>query len=83
MPIITKEYSLELLTATTVTVIEEQFIQTISDSKPIKFGEKKATAYTNRASNREILFNLLPEKFYNAIISVWGAEPTVSEPERE
>lgn len=83
MPIITKKYFLELLTPITVTVVEEQYIQTSSDSKPQKFGERKATAYTNRASHRNILYNLLPEGYYNAIISVWGSEPTVPEPERE
>jgi len=77
MPNIVDEYTLDLLTSTTVSVIKQSYIRIDVSSDPVPYGERSRTAYQNSQSDRDKLESFLPESHFNAIVSMWGPEPTI------
>lgn len=72
---ITYVYTLDLLTADSVSVVIEKFIQ--MDGELVQVGKRNRVAYVNSAHDRTALEEVLPESHYNAVIAMWGDEPTV------
>lgn len=72
---ITYVYTLDLLTADSVSVIVEKYIEL--DGELIQVGKRSRVAYVNSSHDRGVLEEKLPEAHYNAIIAMWGGEPTV------
>ncbi len=75
---IKEKITLDMLTSDSVSILKQQYI-TI-DGTDIKVGDNIRNAYMNTQSDRDNLKDALPEDFYNAVISVWGSVPSVSEP---
>ena len=75
---IKEKITLDMLTSDSVSILKQQYI-TI-DGTDIKVGDNIRNAYMNTQPDRDNLKDALPEDFYNAVISVWGSVPSVSEP---
>ncbi len=75
---IKEKITLDMLTTDSVSVLKQQYITV--DGADIKVGDNARNAYMNTQSERDRLKTLLPEEYYNAIISIWGDTPTVAEP---
>jgi len=76
---ITYVYTLDLLTADSVSVIIEKYIEL--DGELIQVGKRSRVAYVNSSHDRGVLEEKLPETHYNAIVAMWGDEPTVPDVE--
>lgn len=74
---ITYVYTLDLLTTDSVSVVIEKYIQLDEESDPVQIGKRNRVAYVNSAHDRAVLEEKLPESHYNAVIAMWGDEPTV------
>lgn len=72
---IKEKITLDMLTSDSVSVLKHQYI-TINETD-IKIGGNIRNAYMNSKIERERLKEILPEEYYNAVISVWGDAPTV------
>jgi hypothetical protein len=46
----------------------------------MQVGGNIRNAYMNSESGRQLIRNLLPDEYYNAVMAVWGDNPTVDEP---
>ena len=77
MPTIIVEYTLDLLTSISVSIIEQSYIKLDESSNPVPYGSRSRTAYQNSQADRDKLQSFLPESHYNAIIAMWGPEPTI------
>lgn len=69
---------LDMLTTDSVSILKQQYITV--DGTDIRVGENVRNAFMNTQTEREKLKAGLPEKFYNAVIAVWGNSPTIAEP---
>lgn len=84
----TNQYSLEVLTADTVSVTTKTYANINKVSTCIN---TTTLAYCNCPKDRATLQSMLPENYYNSIISVWGdkatfedlPEPVIEEPATE
>lgn len=74
---IKEKITLDMLTSDSVSILKQKYI-TI-DGTDIKVGENIRNAYMNTQADRDNLKDALPEDFYNAVISVWGSVPSVTE----
>lgn len=69
---------LDMLTTDSVSVLKQQYITV--DGTDVKVGENVRNAYMNTQTEREQLKEILPEEYYNAVMAVWGDNPTIAEP---
>jgi hypothetical protein len=56
-------------------VLKQRFI-TLDDTET-QVGSNIRNAYENSDEGRKLLKSALPSEYYNAVIAVWGDEPTV------
>ena len=70
--------TLDMLTTDSVSVLRQQYIMV--DGTDIRVGENVRNAYMNTQTEREQLKEILPEEYYNAVMAVWGDNPTIAEP---
>lgn len=75
---IKEKITLDMLTSDSVSILKQKYI-TI-DGADIKVGDNIRNAYMNTQTDRDILKDVLPEDYYNAVIAIWGDSPTVLEP---
>ena len=73
-----EKITLDMLRADSVSVLRQQFIN--YGGVDMQVGENIRNAYSNNEDDRALLKNILSEEYYNAVMAVWGAEPTVDEP---
>ncbi len=71
-----EKITLDMLNSESVSVVRQQYLNYNGTEMPV--GENKRNSYLNTDEDREILRTSLPENIYNAIIAVWGNQPTVS-----
>lgn len=76
-----EKFTLDMLNENSVSIKTERFIEI--DGVMTRVGDTIRNAYMNTVKEREQLKNLLPEKYYDAIISVWGDTPIDSNSENE
>ena len=69
---------LDMLTTDSVSVLKQQYITV--DGTDIRVGDNVRNAYMNTQTEREQLKEILPEEYYNAVMAVWGDNPTIAEP---
>ena len=73
-----EKITLDMLTADSVSVLRQQFIN--YNGVDMQVGENIRNAYSNNEDDRALLKNILSEEYYNAVMAVWGDNPTVDEP---
>ena len=73
-----EKITLDMLTKDSVSVLRQQFIN--YNGVDMQVGENIRNAYMNSESGRQLIRNLLPDEYYNAVMAVWGDNPTVDEP---
>jgi hypothetical protein len=73
-----KVYQLDALTDNTVNVLIKEYITVDGDT--FQVGKPSRRTYSNNSMDRIELENHLPERYFNAIICVWGEEPTIADP---
>ena len=72
---IKEKITLDMLTQTSVSVLRQNFIEL--NGVETQVGGNIRNAYENDETGRDILRSTLPEEYYNAVIAVWGDNPTV------
>ncbi|KYG91492.1 hypothetical protein A0U40_00660 [[Bacillus] sp. KCTC 13219] len=72
-----EKYTLDNLNQDNVSVSKQTYIDYQGQQYPI--GELWRRAYINNNSGRQQIVNELPQAQVNAIMAVWGDEPTVDE----
>lgn len=70
------EFILDMLTPDSVGILRKPYFE-FSGQK--YYGENIRNAFVNSTKDRERLQALLPKAQYNAVMSVWGENPTVEE----
>lgn len=78
MDIIEKK-TIDHLTTEGVSILTQKF--TTVDGIETQVGENHRCAYSNSASGRNFLTANEPAEVVETILTVWGSEPTVEEPE--
>lgn len=73
-----EKVTLDMLTDESVSVLRQQFLN--YNGVEMQVGENIRNAYSNNEHDRAILKNILSDEYYNAVIAVWGTEPTVENP---
>ena len=73
-----EKITLDMLTADSVSVLRQQFIN--YGGVDMQVGENIRNAYMNSKSGREQLRKVLSDEYFNAVMAVWGDNPTVEEP---
>ena len=73
-----EKITLDMLTKESVSVLRQQFLN--YDGTEMQVGENVRNAYMNNESGREQLRAVLSDEYYNAVMAVWGDNPTVDEP---
>ena len=73
-----EKITLDMLTKDSVSVLRQQFLN--YDGVDMQVGENVRNAYTNSKSGREQLRKVLSDEYYNAVMAVWGDNPTINEP---
>ena len=73
-----EKITLDMLTADSVSVLRQQFLN--YNGVEMQVGENIRNAYSNNEDDRALLKNILSEEYYNAVMTVWGDNPTVDEP---
>lgn len=73
-----EKITLDMLTKDSVSVLRQQFIN--YGGVDMQVGENIRNAYSNNEDDRALLKNILSEEYYNAVMAVWGDNPTVDEP---
>ena len=76
-----EKITLDMLTKDSVSVLRQQFIN--YNGTEMQVGENVRNAYMNSKSGREQLRAVLSDEYYNAVMAVWGDNPTVDEPTTE
>ena len=72
------KFTLDMLTKDSVSVLRLQFLT--FNGEEMQVGGNIRNAYMNDESGREQLKTVLSDEYYNAVMAVWGTEPTVEEP---
>ena len=80
-PKITKEYTLDMLTETSVSVITKTFIQLAEGLETQTVGKPIRTSYMNNPSGRSAIQAELPENFVSGIFAVWGETSVIPDVE--
>lgn len=73
-----EKITLDMLTKDSVAVLRQQFLT--FNGEEMQVGVNIRNAYMNSESGRQLIRNLLPDEYYNAVMAVWGDNPTVDEP---
>lgn len=73
-----EKITLDMLTRDSVSVLRQQFLT--FNGEEMQVGGNIRNAYMNSESGRQLIRNLLPDEYYNAVMAVWGDNPTVDEP---
>ena len=73
-----EKITLDMLTADSVSVLRQQFLN--YNGTEMQVGENIRNAYMNSKSGREQLKAVLSDEYYNAVMAIWGDNPTVDEP---
>ena len=73
---ITEKITLDMLTQDSVSVLRQKFIEI--DGVQTQVGGNIRNAYVNDENGRAELKEILPEEYYNAVITVWGNNLTES-----
>lgn len=73
-----EKITLDMLTADSVSVLRQQFIN--YNGTEMQVGGNIRNAYMNSKSGREQLRAVLSDEYYAAVMAVWGSEPTVDDP---
>ena len=73
-----EKITLDMLTKDSVSVLRQQFLN--YNGVDMQVGENIRNAYENSPSGREQLKAVLSDEYYNAVMAVWGDNPTVDEP---
>lgn len=76
-----EKITLDMLTKESVSVLRQQFLN--YNGVDMQVGGNIRNAYMNDESGREQLKTVLSDEYYNAVMAVWGADPTVDEPATE
>jgi len=74
---IKEKITIDMLTTDSVSILKQKFINL--DNQDVQIGPNIRNAYVNSTFGREKIQEALPEKFYDAVISVWGNIPTIDE----
>ena len=72
-----EKITLDMLTKDSVSVLRQQFLT--FNGEEMQVGGNIRNAYMNSESGRQLIRNLLPDEYYNAVMAVWGDNPTVDE----
>ena len=73
-----EKITLDMLTKDSVSVLRQQFLT--FNGEEMQVGVNIRNAYMNDESGRKQLRKVLSNEYFNAVMAVWGAEPTVDEP---
>ena len=73
-----EKITLDMLTKDSVSVLRQQFLN--FNGEEMQVGVNIRNAYMNDESGREQLKTVLSDEYYNAVMAVWGTDPTVDEP---
>ena len=73
-----EKITLDMLTKDSVSVLRQQFLT--FNGEEMLVGGNIRNAYMNDESGREQIRKVLSDEYYNAVMAVWGTEPTVEEP---
>lgn len=73
-----EKITLDMLTKDSVSVLRQQFLN--YGGTEMQVGGNVRNAYMNSVSGREQLKTVLSDEYYNAVMAVWGTEPTVEDP---
>lgn len=73
-----EKITLDMLTKDSVSVLRQQFLT--FNGEEMQVGVNIRNAYMNSESGRQLIRNLLPDEYYNAVMAVWSDNPTVDEP---
>ena len=73
-----EKITLDMLTKDSVSVLRQQFLT--FNGEEMQVGVNIRNAYMNSESGRQLIRNLLPDEYYNAVMAVWRDNPTVDEP---
>nr|UVY40129.1 MAG: hypothetical protein [Bacteriophage sp.] len=73
-----EKITLDMLTKDSVSVLRQQFLT--FNGEEMQVGGNIRNAYMNDESGREQIRKVLSDEYYNAVMAVWGTEPTVEEP---
>ena len=73
-----EKITLDMLTKDSVSVLRQQFLT--FNGEEMQVGVNIRNAYMNSKSGREQLKTVLSDEYYNAVMTVWGDNPTVDEP---
>lgn len=66
----TEKITLDMLTQDSVSVLRQKFIDI--DGVQTQVGDNIRNAYINDENGREMLGEILPEEYYNAVMTVWS-----------
>lgn len=77
MELIEKLY-LDMLTTDSVCILRKNYV--VLNGLETQVGGDTRNSFMNTKTEREYLKEILPEAYYNAVISVWGDIPTIEEP---
>ena len=72
-----EKITLDMLSENSVSVKKQQFIE--QDGTQYAIGQPHRNAYINSIRGREEVQKELPQEQQNAIFSIWGDTPTVTE----
>ena len=72
-----EKITLDMLTKDSVSVLRQQFLN--YDGVDMQVGENIRNAYSNNEDDRALLKSILSDEYYNAVMAVWGDNPTVDE----
>lgn len=73
-----EKVTLDMLTNESVSVLRQQFVNI--NGVDMQVGENVRNAYANSVNGREELKKVLSEEYCNAVMAVWGENPTVKDP---
>ena len=73
-----EKITLDMLTKDSVSVLRQHFLT--FNGEEMQVGGNIRNAYMNSKSGREQLKTVLSDEYYNAVMAVWGDNPTVDEP---
>lgn len=73
-----EKITLDMLTKDSVSVLRQQFLT--FNGEEMQVGVNIRNAYMNDESGIEQLRKVLSDEYFNAVMAVWGADPTIDEP---
>ena len=76
---LTTKITIDMLTSDSVSILKQKFLN--FNGQEMQVDGNVRNAYMNSVSGREQIKAVLPSEYYNAVIAVWGTEPTVQNPE--